>query len=130
MNRLRLVDERLPGADGGSQRRVHPSVWRHFIAHPDDRLQVVVSIDAPQPDLSGMIAGASLQGREKVSKPDPSSIDSIADSVRKGLAEIGVEILNWLPSSQAFVVELTAEEIDEVSKIANVLEIIPNKKMK
>jgi len=130
MNRLRHVDGKSPGADGESLRRVHPSVWRHFTAHPDARLQMIVSLDTPQPDLSDMIGGGALHGPDELPKPDPSLIDRIAASVRKALAELGVEILNWLPNSQGFVVELTAEQTRRVCEIAGILEIIPNERLK
>lgn len=130
MNRLRFVDEKSTGADGKSLRRVHPSVWRQFATHPDDRLQMIVSLDTPQPDLSNLIDGSALDGTGEMSKQDLPLIDGIADSVREALTKLGVEILTWLPNTQGFVVEMTAEQTRRVSEVAGILEIIPNERLR
>lgn len=117
--------------DGGkATAHIAPALRRHLDAHPNETVEVLISLDTPQPDLSGIIGGGALRDPVGAKPSAPSEIDAITRWVREELSRLGISVENWLPNAHCFVVRISADQLQQISGIVGVLEIQPNQALK
>ena len=115
---------------GSTGRKVDPSIEAFFGTNPTRKLDVLVVIDAPQPDLSFLLGKGAGGGPSDIILPDRKSVEQISDRVREELLSLDVVDPVWLPSAQSFVAKLDASQVKKISQRSDVLEIVPNERLK
>lgn len=130
MNGNDAIDPANTTASGKPTARVAPALCDHLDAHPSEAVEVLISLDTPQPDLSGIVGGGALDDTVGAKPGDPSLVDAIVERVRGELSRLGIPVENWQPNAHCFVASVTADQVEQISGIEGVLEILPNQTLK
>ncbi len=105
---------------------VDPSVRGFFEKSPDSRMDVVVVLNTPQPDLSAMIRqpGDILAGRPIL--PDQVDLTAQREAFKDVLDRLGIDDPVWLSNAGAVLVKADWSQIEHILKLDAVSEILPN----
>lgn len=113
------------GSGADPQAKVAPSVAAYFAAHPDGQLEVLLVLDAPQPDLSFMVGKTPADPAAQPSQTEEQA-EATADRVRRLLEASGITRYNWLRSADSFVVTLDQPTLEVMTGSADIAEIVEN----
>lgn len=87
---------------------------------------VIVEIDLPHPTMA-LSERPSLSGRPVMKLNEPHEQPATLAHVRRAMKDaLGHEPGTYLPSSRAFIIEATGDQIGRVAAIPDVLAIWPN----
>lgn len=96
----------------------------------DTEFQVLVVIDAPQPNVSAFLEPNVDWANAKPSLPDEGAIQKMRITVETKLKSFGEPKPRWLNNAQAFVADLDAYEMGKLAEMPEVLEIVPNARLR
>ena len=108
----------------GAAVKLAPSVEDFFASHPDGRLEVLLVLDTPQPDLSFMVGGT--RPAPAVRMQEAQEADETMERVRALLEQNGIVSYNWLKGADSFVVTLDKSALAHMLTCEDIAEIVEN----
>lgn len=126
---LRLEDGTACGPV--KSKKISYDICRMIESHePSTEFEVLVVVDAPQPDVSAFIGSNVDWSTASVEMPDKTVIAQVKLAVEEKLRDLGEPDAKWLDNAQAFVADLDALEMDKIAELPEVLEIVPNARLR
>ncbi len=108
--------------------KIDVAVSNFFSINPNKRLEVIVVLETPQPEVS-FVQDTTGRKMPKVAMPSKESIELVKDKVIDDLKKLSIKPVNWLNNANSFVAILTADELEIISKNPSISEIVPNENL-
>ncbi|MEM7316740.1 MAG: hypothetical protein AAF497_26705 [Planctomycetota bacterium] len=113
-----------------AREKVAEPVRDYFRHDPKGALSVFVVLDVPQPQIDFSPVDVGTSNIPTIQMPDTEAIDRTVTHVRKSFEELGIKDVVWLENASSAVAVLTEDQIELISKLDEVLEVVANEQLK